>query len=141
MRRDARSPGGRDSAGASHLYGAADGFGHPADFVFCGLSHEEERQGVTGEVEKAFPVPGGIGLGVRDEGRGREVRREDGAEAVYVPQELGVPALHTSGGVEGGEAAHCAPLRMSSSPAMCAEAYRSIASIVWQVAEKRDWMP
>ena len=59
----------------------------------------------------------------------------------YVPQELGVPALHTSGGVEGGEAAHCAPLRMSSSPAMWAEAYRSIASIVWQVAEKRDWMP
>jgi len=71
--------------------------------MFCGLSHEEEGQGVTGEVEEAFPVPGGIGLGVRDEGRGREVRREDGAEPVYVPQELGVPALHTSGGVEGGE--------------------------------------
>ena len=64
-----------------------------------------------------------------------------GAEPIYVPQELGVPALHTFGGVEGGEAAHCAPRRMSSSPAMCAEAYRSIASIVWQVAEKRDWMP
>lgn len=103
MRRDARSPGGRDSAGASRLCGAADGFGHPADFVFCGLSHEEEGQGVTGEVEEAFPVPGGIGLGVRDEGRGREVRREDGAEPVYVPQELGVPALHSLGGVEGGE--------------------------------------
>ena len=76
--------------------------------MFCGLSHEEEGQGVTGEVEEAFPVPGGIGLGVRDEGRGREVRREDGAEPVYVPQELGVPALHTSGGVEGGE--HVRPL-------------------------------
>ena len=44
-----------------------------------------------------------IDAGIRDEGRGREVRREDGAEPVYVPQELGVPALHTSGGVEGGE--------------------------------------
>jgi len=43
----------------------ADGFGHPADFMFCGLSHEEEGQGVTGEVEEAFPVPGGIGTGVR----------------------------------------------------------------------------
>ena len=42
--------------------------------MFCGLSHEEEGQGVTGEVEEAFPVPGGIGLGIRDEGRGREVR-------------------------------------------------------------------
>ena len=81
----------------------ADGFGHPQDFMFCGLPHEEEGQGVTGEVEEALPVPGGIDAGVRDEGRGREVRREDGAEAVYVPQELGVPALHTSGGVEGGE--------------------------------------
>ena len=80
-----RSPGGRDSAGASRLCCAADGFGHPQDFLFCGLSHEEEGQGVTGEVEEAFPVPGGIGLGVRDEGRGREVRREDGAEPVYCP--------------------------------------------------------
>ena len=35
--------------------------------MFCGLPHEEEGQGVTGEVEEAFPVPGGIGLGVRDE--------------------------------------------------------------------------
>ena len=40
----------------------ADGFGHPQDFVFCGLPHEEEGQGVTGEVEEALPVPGGIGL-------------------------------------------------------------------------------
>ena len=71
--------------------------------MFCGLSHEEEGQDVTGEDGGALPVPGGIGLGVRDEGRGREVRREDGAEPVYVPQEFGVPALHTSGGVEGGE--------------------------------------
>ena len=109
--------------------------------MFCGLPHEEEGQGITGEVDEALSVPGGIDAGVRDEGRGREVRREGGAEAVYVPQELGVLALHSLGGVEGGEAAHCAPLRMSSSPAMCAEAYRSIASIVWQVAEKRDWMP
>ena len=89
MRRDARSPGGRDSAGSSRLCCAADGpgpvclveladgFGHPQDFVFCGLPHEEEGQGVTGEVEEALPVPGGIGLGIRDEGRGREVRRED----------------------------------------------------------------
>lgn len=60
---------------------------------------------------------------------------------VDIPQELGVPALHSLGGVEGGKAAHCAPRLMSSSPAMWAEAYRSIASIVWQVAEKRDWMP
>ena len=52
-----------------------DGFNHPADFVFCGLPHEEEGQGVTGEVEEALPVPGGIDAGVRDEGRGREVRR------------------------------------------------------------------
>lgn len=81
----------------------ADGFGHP-HFMFCGLPHEEEGQGVTGEVEEALPVPGGIGLGIRDEGRDREVWREDGAEPIYVPQELGVPALHTSGGVEGGEA-------------------------------------
>ena len=43
--------------------------------MFCGLPHEEEGQGVTGEVEEALPIPGGIGLGVRDEGRGREVRR------------------------------------------------------------------
>ena len=70
-----RSPGGRDSTGASRLCGAADDFGHPADFVFCGLPHEEEGQGVTGEVEEALPIPGGIGLGVRDEGRGREVGR------------------------------------------------------------------
>ncbi len=82
----------------------ADGFGHPQDFMFCGLPHEEEGQGVTGEVEEALPVPGGIDAGVWDEDRCREVRREDGAEPIYVPQELGVPALHTSGGVEGGEA-------------------------------------
>ena len=86
--------------------------------MFCGLPHEEKGQGVTGEVEEAFPVPGGIGLGVRDEGRGREVRREDGTEAIYVPQELGVPTLYSLGGVKGGEAAHYAPRRMSSSPAM-----------------------
>ena len=70
---------------------------------FAACPHKEERQGVTGEVEEALPVPGGIDAGIRDEGRGREVRREDGAEPVYVPQELGVPALHVSGGVEGGE--------------------------------------
>lgn len=55
----------------------ADGFGHPQDFMFCGLPHEEEGQGVTGEVEEALPVPGGIGLGIRDESRGCEVRWED----------------------------------------------------------------
>ena len=78
MRRDARSPGGRDSAGASRLCGAADGFGHPADFVFCGLPHEEEGQGVTGEVEEALPVPGGIGR-ASGEGRSRKARWEDRA--------------------------------------------------------------
>ena len=43
----------------------ADGFGHPQDFMFCGLSHEEEGQDVTGEDGGALPVPGGIGTGVR----------------------------------------------------------------------------
>ena len=66
----------------------ADGFGHPQDFMFCGLPHEEEGQGITGEVEEALPAPGCVDAGIRDEGRGREVRREDGAEPVYVPQEL-----------------------------------------------------
>ena len=69
--------------------------------MFCGLPHEEEGQGVTGEMEEALPVPGGIDAGIRDEGRGREVRREDGAEPVYVPQELGVPVRHASSGVGG----------------------------------------
>ena len=36
--------------------------------MFCGLPHEEEGQGVTGEVEEALPVPGGIDAGIRDEG-------------------------------------------------------------------------
>ena len=71
--------------------------------MFRSLSHEEERQGVAGKVEEPLPLPGGTDLRVRGEGCCREVRREDGAEPVYVPQELGVPALHVSGGVEGGE--------------------------------------
>ena len=44
---------------------AAGGFVHPAEFVFCGLPHEEEGQDVTGEDGGALPVPGGIGTGVR----------------------------------------------------------------------------
>lgn len=40
-------------------------FVHPAEFVFCGLPHEEEGQDVTGEDGGALPVPGGIGTGVR----------------------------------------------------------------------------
>ena len=55
----------------------ADDFSRPQDFMLCGLPHEEERQGVTGEVEEALPVSGGIDAGIRDEGRGCEVRRED----------------------------------------------------------------
>ncbi|MDR4027002.1 MAG: hypothetical protein Q3X05_08245 [Bilophila sp.] len=43
----------------------AGGFVHPVEFVFCGLSHEEEGQDVTGEDGGALPVPGGIGTGVR----------------------------------------------------------------------------
>jgi len=43
----------------------AGGFVHPAEFVFCGLPHEEEGQDVTGEDGGALPVPGGIGTGVR----------------------------------------------------------------------------
>lgn len=65
LRHDARSPGRRESAGAFRLCGAAGGFVHPAEFVFCGLSHEGEGQDVTGEDEGALPVPGGIGTGVR----------------------------------------------------------------------------
>ncbi|MFQ8890663.1 MAG: hypothetical protein ACLR7Z_22065 [Bilophila wadsworthia] len=89
-------------------------------------------------MEEALPVPGGIGLGIRDEGRGREVRQED-EQAIYVARStacLRCIPLAASRVVT----AHCAPL-MSSSPAMWAEACCSIASIVWQVAEKRDWMP
>lgn len=44
----------------------AGGFVHPAEFVFCGLPHEEEGQDVTGEGGGALPVPGGIGTGVRE---------------------------------------------------------------------------
>ena len=72
-----RSPGGRDSAGASGLCCAADGFGHPQDFMFCGLSHEEEGQSIAGEVEEPLPLPGGADLHVRGEGCFREVGRED----------------------------------------------------------------
>lgn len=54
---------------------------------FAACSHKEEGQSVTGGVKEALPVPGGLGLGIRDEGRGREVWWEDGAELIYVPQE------------------------------------------------------
>lgn len=54
---------------------------------FAACPHKEEGQDVTGEVKEALPVPGGLGLGIRDEGRGREVWWEDGAELIYVPQE------------------------------------------------------
>lgn len=82
------------------------------------LSHEEERQGVAGEVEEPLPLPGGAGLRVRGEGCCREVRREDGPNPIYVPYELGVLALHTSGGVEGGE--HVRPLPCVYSTGMVA---------------------
>ena len=65
LRHDAKSPGRRKPAGAFRLCGAAGGFVHPAEFVFCGLPHEEEGQDVTGEDGGALPVPGGIGTGVR----------------------------------------------------------------------------
>lgn len=76
--------------------------------MFRSLSHEEERQGVTGEVEEPLPLPGGAGLRVRGEGCCCEVRREDGPNPVYVPHELGVFALHTSGCFECSE--HVRPL-------------------------------
>lgn len=78
LRHDARSPGRRESAGAFRLCGAAGGFVHPAEFVFCGLPHEGEGQDVTGEDEGALPVPGGIGR-ASGEGRSRKARWEDRA--------------------------------------------------------------
>lgn len=85
LRHDARSPGRRESAGAFRLCGAAGGFVHPAEFVFCGLPHEGEGQDVTGEDEGALPVPGGIGR-ASGEGRSRKARWEDRAGRGYASQ-------------------------------------------------------
>lgn len=53
-------------------------------------------------MEESLPLSGGADLRVRGEGCCREVRREDGAEPIYIPHEVGVLALHSLGCVGGG---------------------------------------
>lgn len=93
LRHDARSPGRRESAGAFRLCGAAGGFVHPAEFVFCGLPHEGEGQDVTGEDEGALPVPGGIGR-ASGEGRSRKARWEGYASQARFSLCNGVGSLY-----------------------------------------------
>lgn len=76
--------------------------------MFRSLSHEEERQGVTGEVEKTVPPALRVDADGGDKGRRREAGRKDGTHAVYVPHELGVLALHSLGCFECSE--HVRPL-------------------------------